>query len=71
MTLRLFHLLNGVSLVAVSTVTFALKIGDFSDVAFMKKESQMWRTVQTNKRGLVAQRAHFISETGVFGRPPW
>jgi hypothetical protein len=28
-----------VSLVAVSTVAFALKIGNFSDVAFMKKES--------------------------------
>ncbi|MDR2743408.1 MAG: hypothetical protein LBB98_14845, partial [Treponema sp.] len=37
MMLCLFHLLNGVSLVAVSTVAFALKIGDFSDVAFMKK----------------------------------
>jgi hypothetical protein len=33
----LFHLLNGVSLVAVSTVAFTLKIGNFSDVAFMKK----------------------------------
>ncbi|MDR2184134.1 MAG: hypothetical protein LBO80_00485, partial [Treponema sp.] len=33
----LFHPLNGVSLIAVSTVAFALKIGDFSDVAFMKK----------------------------------
>ncbi|MDR2795710.1 MAG: transposase [Spirochaetaceae bacterium] len=37
MMLCLFHLLNGVSLVAVSTVAFALKIGNFSDVAFMKK----------------------------------
>jgi hypothetical protein len=37
MTLRLFHLPGGVSLIAVSTVAFALKIGDFSDVAFMKK----------------------------------
>jgi hypothetical protein len=40
MMLCLFHLLNGVSLVAVSTVAFALKIGDFSDVAFMKKFAQ-------------------------------
>ncbi|MDR2795399.1 MAG: hypothetical protein LBB47_01655 [Spirochaetaceae bacterium] len=54
MMLCLFHLLNGVSLVAVSTVAFALKIGNFSDVAFMKKESQMRRTVQTYKRGVVA-----------------
>jgi hypothetical protein len=54
MTLCLFHLLNGVSLVAVSTVAFALKIGNFSDVAFMKKESQMRRMVQTYKRGVVA-----------------
>jgi hypothetical protein len=37
MMLCLFHLLNGVSLVAVSTVAFTLKIGNFSDVAFMKK----------------------------------
>jgi hypothetical protein len=37
MMLCLFHLLNGVSLIAVSTVAFALKTGDFSDVAFMKK----------------------------------
>jgi hypothetical protein len=37
MMLCLFHLLNGVSLVAVSTVAFALKIGNFSDAAFMKK----------------------------------
>jgi hypothetical protein len=37
MTLCLFHLLNGVSLVTVSTVAFALKIGNFSDVAFMNK----------------------------------
>ncbi|MDR2344324.1 MAG: hypothetical protein LBD86_07330 [Spirochaetaceae bacterium] len=33
----LFHPLNGVSLVAVSTGAFALKIGNFSGVAFMKK----------------------------------
>jgi hypothetical protein len=33
----LFHLLNGVSLIAVSAVAFALNIGNFSDVAFMKK----------------------------------
>jgi hypothetical protein len=31
MTLCLFHLLNGVPLMAVSIATFALKIGDFSD----------------------------------------
>jgi hypothetical protein len=37
MTLCLFHLLNGVPLVAVSTVAFTLKTGNFSDVAFMKK----------------------------------
>jgi hypothetical protein len=37
MTLCLFHPLNGVSLMAASTVTFALKTGDFSDAAFMKK----------------------------------
>ena len=37
MMLCLFHLLNGVSLIAVSTVAFALKIGNFSDAAFMKK----------------------------------
>jgi hypothetical protein len=37
MTLCLFHLLNGVSLMAVSTAAFALKIGNFSDAAFMKK----------------------------------
>ncbi|MDR0400420.1 MAG: hypothetical protein LBH51_05700, partial [Treponema sp.] len=37
MMLCLFHLLNGVSLVAVSTVAFTLKIGNFSDAAFMKK----------------------------------
>ncbi|MDR0758881.1 MAG: hypothetical protein LBF74_02070, partial [Treponema sp.] len=37
MMLCLFHLLNGVSLVTVSTVAFALKIGNFSDVAFMNK----------------------------------
>ncbi|MDR2802699.1 MAG: hypothetical protein LBB22_00225 [Treponema sp.] len=54
MMLCLFHLLNGVSLVAVSTVAFALKIGNFSDVAFMKKESQMRRMVQTYKSGVVA-----------------
>jgi hypothetical protein len=33
----LFHLLNGVPLMAASTVAFALNIGDFSDAAFMKK----------------------------------
>jgi hypothetical protein len=37
MTLCLFHPLNGVSLIAVSTSAFALKIGNFSDAAFMKK----------------------------------
>jgi hypothetical protein len=37
MMLCLFHLLNGVPLMAVSTVAFALKTGDFSDVAFIKK----------------------------------
>jgi hypothetical protein len=37
MMLCLFHLLNGVSLLAVSTAAFALKIGNFSDVAFMNK----------------------------------
>jgi hypothetical protein len=37
MMLGLFYLLNGVPLIAVSTVAFALKIGNFSDVAFMKK----------------------------------
>jgi hypothetical protein len=54
MTLRLFHPLNGMSLAAVGTVAFALKIGNFSDAAFMKKESQTRRTVQTYKRGVVA-----------------
>ncbi|MDR2796335.1 MAG: hypothetical protein LBB47_06475 [Spirochaetaceae bacterium] len=38
MMLCLVHLLNGVSLVAVSTVAFALKRGNFSDAAFMKKK---------------------------------
>jgi hypothetical protein len=37
MTLCLFHPLNGVPLIAVSTVAFALKTGDFSDATFMKK----------------------------------
>jgi hypothetical protein len=37
MTLCLFHPLNGVPLMAASTVAFALKTGDFSDAAFMKK----------------------------------
>jgi hypothetical protein len=37
MTLCLFHPLNDVSLMAVSTAAFALKIGNFSDAAFMKK----------------------------------
>jgi hypothetical protein len=37
MRLCLFHLLNGVPLMAVSTVAFDLKTGDFSDAAFMKK----------------------------------
>ncbi|MDR3357075.1 MAG: hypothetical protein LBO04_07835 [Spirochaetaceae bacterium] len=35
--LCLFHLSGGVSLIAVSTVAFSLKTGDFSDEAFMKK----------------------------------
>jgi hypothetical protein len=35
----LFHLPGGVPLIAVSTVAFALKIGEFSDVAFMKKSA--------------------------------
>jgi hypothetical protein len=38
-TLCLFHPFNGVSLAAVSTVAFALKIGNFSGAVFMKKES--------------------------------
>jgi hypothetical protein len=33
MTLCLFHPLNGVPLMAVSTAAFALKTGDFSDAA--------------------------------------
>jgi hypothetical protein len=37
MALCLFHPLNGVSLIAVSTAVFALKIRNFSDAAFMKK----------------------------------
>jgi hypothetical protein len=37
MTLRLFHPLNGVPLAAVGTAASALKIGNFSDAAFMKK----------------------------------
>jgi hypothetical protein len=37
MMLCLFHPLNGEPLMAASTVTFALKTGDFSDAAFMKK----------------------------------
>jgi hypothetical protein len=37
MMLCLFHPLNGVPLIAVGTVAFALKRGNFSDAAFMKK----------------------------------
>ena len=37
MMLNLFHLINGCSLVEISEVGRLLKIGEFSDVAFMKK----------------------------------
>jgi hypothetical protein len=40
MTLCLFHPLNGASLMAVSTAAFALKTGNFSDAAFMKKSAK-------------------------------
>jgi len=37
MMLNLFHLINGCSLIEISEVGRLLKIGEFSDVAFMKK----------------------------------
>ncbi|MDR0707490.1 MAG: hypothetical protein LBF60_06420 [Treponema sp.] len=61
MTLCLFYPLNGAPLAAVSAVAFALKIGNFSDAAFMKKFA-MRRMVQTDKRGLGAQRVNRVSE---------
>jgi hypothetical protein len=53
MMLCLFHLLNGVSLVAVSTVAFALKIGNFSDAAFMKKFAKCGEWFKQISAGLV------------------
>jgi len=40
MLLNLFHLINGCSLIEISEVGRLLKIGKFSDVAFMKKFSK-------------------------------
>jgi hypothetical protein len=53
MMLCLFYLLNGVSLVAVSTVAFTLKIGDFSDAAFMKKFARCGEWFKQISAGLV------------------
>jgi hypothetical protein len=37
MLLLLFHLMNGTSLLEITVVAKKLNIGDFSDVAFMKR----------------------------------
>ncbi|MDR2783632.1 MAG: hypothetical protein LBB48_07340 [Treponema sp.] len=49
MTLCLFHPLNGVPLIASGgTVAFALKTGNFSDAAFMKKFAERFKRISAD-----------------------
>jgi hypothetical protein len=59
MTLRLFHPLNGVSLVAVGAAAFTLKTGNFSDAAFIKKFTECGErfkqiSAELSRGGLIA-----------------
>jgi hypothetical protein len=55
MMLCLFHLINGVSLLAVSSVALMLGIGKFSDVAFMSKFAKCGEWFKRISKGLVRE----------------